>query len=459
MQMAEQTQGSSTAPARWIRWLAPSLGFMALVLASMAFRYDPSAYFGMLKVLIMHPYPSPFIDAQQIPALVECSRHGVDVFVSAPCDPLHRALAYSPLWLKASFLPTGKAWSNWIGLSLGAAFYASLALLPQPRRPLGALLFILATFSSLPTFAVERGNMDLVMFVLVALGGWCWLRPLAIRLPGYVLIVFAGLLKFYPLVLMLLFLRERMKVFFALCVAALASVAGFVWIYHRELREMARNLPIVPIFGDAFGWPQLPAGLGAALKWLLEHAGLYNAAVTSLPHNLQFALLVFFLAFGATLVLAIKLASTSDFKSAVAAAPPAHRGFLIIGAALICGCFFAGQSVGYRGVHLLFALPGVIALAGVSAPRSARLVFWLTVGAMLFVMWRLTLQGLVAHLSGGTEFPLGGSTPAYLFWIAHELAWWWIVSVLLAILFVFVGQSEPFKFTAATFWRQTRQPA
>jgi hypothetical protein len=36
---------------------------------------------------------------------------------------------------------------------------------------------------------------------------------------------------------------------------------------------------------------------------------------------------------------------------------------LLIGAALIGGCFFAGSSAGYRGINLLFTLPAILTLA------------------------------------------------------------------------------------------------
>src|SRR5258707_15413657 len=111
---------------RGLRWLVPLLGLSLLTLAAIGYRYDPSAYFRAMTVVMLHPYPLPFIDAQQLPALIDCWKHGVDVYVSAPCDPLHRTFAYSPLWLRATFLP---AWSNWMGLALGAAFLMSLTLL------------------------------------------------------------------------------------------------------------------------------------------------------------------------------------------------------------------------------------------------------------------------------------------------------------------------------------------
>ena len=43
---------------------------------------------------------------------------------------------------------------------------------------------------------------------------------------------------------------------------------------------------------------------------------------------------------------------------------PAEDSFLIAGAVLITGCFFAGQNIGYRGIFLLPLFPGLFALSG-----------------------------------------------------------------------------------------------
>jgi hypothetical protein len=393
-----------------------------------------------MTVMMLHPYPVPFIDAQQIPALVDCWKHGVDVYVSAPCDPLHRTLAYSPLWLRATFLP--KTWTNWIGIALDAGFFLSLALLPQPRRPSDLVIVILATFSSMPIFALERANMDVVMFLLIIVAGWCWVRSLSVRLAGYGFIAFAGLLKFYPLVLFLLILRERMAYFIALCIVAIALLASFAWHFQGELQEMAKNLPSFPAFSICFGSRQLPFGLGFALRWLFEDAGFRNAFVLDSLRSGLFAIEVVCFLVVAVIAIAFRLASITDVQSAFAALSPSERSFLIVGAALISGCFFVVQNDSYRGIYFLFVLPGLLALSTAPTTHRIRLIFHGTAFAILFVLWGLTIQLMVADLSGGSSGLIGNSAAAYIYWIIRELAWWWIVSVLLAFLLCFITQSS-----------------
>jgi hypothetical protein len=437
---ASARKGDKPAAGPAPRWVIPLLGLAVLALTALARRYDPALYYTVLGAVMLQPNELPFVDGLQIPALIACWNHGVDVYVTAPCDPLNRTLAYSPLWLRLGFLPTDPAWTVWLGLAMDGLFFLTLALLPLPRRWPGILFFGLGLFSSFPVFALERGNMDVVMFELIALGGWCWGRSLALRAGGYACMALAGLLKFYPLVLFLLFLRERIAYFIVLCLAAAGLLAGFIFYFEDELREMVRNFPHLGIFTDTFGFRLLPAGLGIKLQRLVEDAGLGNAWAGVFSPNPLFAAGVLGFAVITALALAVRLAFTPAFRSGLLRIEPAERGFLVIGAALICGCFLV-ESLSYKGIHFLFALPGLYCLAAAPFDGATRRLFRVTAGLTLFLMWGLTLQQLLARLSGGSFRPIGGSAAMDLYWILHELVWWWVISVLLAILFCFGVQS------------------
>jgi len=417
------------------RWLLPILGLTLLALSAFGYRYHPATYFRILTSVIISPLPEPFMDAQQIPAVIDCWRHGVDVYVTDPCDPVQRPFAYSPLWLQARFIP---AWSIWMGIGLESALLLSLALLPAPPRPAGPAVMMLALCSSMPVFALERCNTDVVMFILIIAGGWFWGRSMPLRLAGFPFFALAGLLKFYPLVLFVLYLRERMAIFAALCLAGCALIAAFVWHFHAELREMSRDLPVFSYFTDAFGAAQLPGGLVTALQHMAARGTLRIGYVAPRRFYAAFFLGTWILLAAAAIGTGLRLAATASIRAAIAALAPDEQAFLVIGAALICGCFFAGMNDSYRGVHFLFILPGMMALAAKPGGR----VFGVSAAGILLLMWGLTLQGLVAELSGGVAYPMGGSVAIDAYWLIHELIWWSVISVLLGILFCFIAESS-----------------
>jgi len=427
-------QKKSAIDASERRWILPACGLTMLSLASFAYWYAPSAYFLTLQLVMQSPQTSPFIDAKFIPDMVDCWNRGVNVYVTAPCDPLHRVFAYSPLWLRIGFFT---AWSNWMGIALEFAFFASLSILPPPRTPRAIAFMILALCSSMTAFALERGNIDIVMFLLIIAGGWCWMRGLKLRLIGYSIFTIAGLLKFYPLVLFSLFIHERIGLFIALCFAGTAAMAGFVWCFHIELHEMAANLPKFSYFSDVFGSVQLPGGLETWFVHLLRRANA-RTGILAWP----FLPRVFFAAMWLMLTAccignALRLATDLDFLSAYTQLTSKERGFLLIGAALFCGCFFAVTNNSYRGIHFLFVLPGMLALANSSAGR----VFRITVAAILFIMWGLTAQFLLVMFLVLTGHQAHDGLAERIYWLIHALTWWWVISVLLAVLFCFVRQT------------------
>src|SRR5258708_11840839 len=82
------------------------------------------------------------------------------------------------------------------------------------------------------------------------------------------------------------------------------------------------------------------------------------------------------------------------------------------------------------------------------ASSNLRPVFNVAIGAMLCVLWELTIRHLVADVFGGSFNPVEGSLAGYAVWAVQELAWWWLIAVLLAFLIRFAADSPA--------WRELR---
>src|SRR5262249_33858264 len=147
------------------------------------------------------------------------------------------------LWMSAASIPLGVASTAAVGWTLGLIFIASLVLLPPPQRPWELALVLLATSSTMVVFAVERGNPDLIVFLLATCAGLLALRGPPTRLLSYPIALFAALtLKYYPLTLMILAFRERITVFVAVNLAALSIVVIFALVYFSDL---VRGVPLI----------------------------------------------------------------------------------------------------------------------------------------------------------------------------------------------------------------------
>jgi hypothetical protein len=395
------------------------------------------AYRTILSFYGIEPFKFPFVDISGSLAAWDCTRLGIDVVERDPCDVLGRAYTYSPLWMAASFIPLGMSATGAVGWVLGLLFILCLTLLPPAQRAWELVLVALATSSTMVVFAVERANPDIIIFMLALFTGLLAGGLLPARLLAYLAALFAALIKYYPITLLILSFRERLTVFVANGLAMAGLIAVFLAVY---LPDIERGLPLIPIgsyFTDLFAAKNLPFGLtelifalsgGSANTWFF---GPVAAAL--------YGILLFF---GGALICSRLLTRTAlprDFSRIT----DSERIFLVVGSVLIGGCFFAGQSVGYRGIFLLFVLPGLLAVERLAADSASRKLYRAAAIVVVLLMWeeffRIGLERVLVRLDFS---PLSETLGKLAFWLARELAWWWIVSVMVAFLLSFLTESE-----------------
>ena len=390
------------------------------------------AYIAILSLWGIFPFRFPFVDISGSLAAWDCTRLGIDVVERDPCDVLGRGYTYSPLWMAGSFIPLGASATGAVGWVLGLLFILSLALLPPARRPWELALVVLATNSTMVVFAIERANPDTILFMLALLTGFLAGGFLSARLLAYLTALFAALLKYYPLTLLILSFRERIAVFLANALAMTGLIALFLAAY---LPDIARGWPLIPAgsyFNDLFAAKNLPFGLDELIFGLAGRS----------PNTFLFKLV------GAALyvVLVLSVSLTCRRLLTRTALRPAffrilgyERIFLVVGSTLLVGCFFAGQSIGYRGIFLLFVLPGLLAMARIAADSVSRRLCRTTAIIVVLLMWEECIRNGMARLDMP---PLADALSQLTVWLARELAWWWIVSVMTAILLSFLTESE-----------------
>jgi hypothetical protein len=372
-----------------------------------------AAYFALFRLLGVPAFRFPFLDTHAELAVLDCHRLGLDVYQTNPCDVLGRMHVYTPLWYRLDWTGLTRSDTPAVGLALAVLFAASLALLPPCRTGRATWLLVLAALSPAVAFGLERGNADLLMFALAALAGWLAVRTGPARLVAYPLVVLAAALKLYPATLLVLALRERSW----RCVAAggvsLAALAAYFAFDRAGLREMLTVVPTGSPFIYAFGARDLALGIALGFRWPSVALAAIQAA-------------------GLLTVLLFALARQPMLRPAVAALTDAETVGLMIGAVLIGGCFVLGQSGEYRAVHLLFTLPALIALAGVSGP--ARGLARGTLCVVLAQLWGDLASGVLDVTAGIAPGDVAASALARLLWFTRELAWWWVVAVLLGLL-------------------------
>jgi hypothetical protein len=414
------------APFGW-----SGIAMTAFLGAAILYFWYPETYFDALDFfgILVQPGKYPFIDLQVVFATVECWQKGIDVYTSNPCDPLGRLFDFSPLILRFSFLPSSEQ-TPIFGTLLDVLFILSLASFPGPKRACEWLVVAFATVSPPVVFALERCNTDVGLFLIVVAAAYLWTRGSIARAVGYSCIFVAGALKFYPWVLLVLAIRERIVGFLTVVAMSAAILAAFLAYFHPELALSVQNLPHDLYFREMFGASILPVGLPFALAPSLPRIILFND--TLMTSMLWVALTI------ASLWEVGKIVRWVAFRRAFVVLAPFHTALLLFGAVVMCGCFFAGLNTGYRGIYLLLVLPAFLELwRGAVDPLVRNFARRMAILVVLVMMSGfLTWMGPFAH-----QLRLHEPFEFVLIWLIRELAWWRSMAVFGAIILCFVLES------------------
>jgi hypothetical protein len=377
-----------------------------------------SVYFSVLRAFGFEPFRFPFLDIHAVLAAVECRRYGIDVYLSNPCDALGRPHVYSPLWLRIApnFLDTSATTA--IGLALGLLFIASLVAVCRPSTRREVLILGLTALSPMVVYALERANVDVVIYLLIFAGCALCRAPRPRRFGAYALFFFAGLLKYYPLVLLVVVARERRRTAIVIGATA-ASVLMILAGWDRpELAKALNNIPVPSFFSDSFAAVNLPFGLAEILD-----AGAFRRLVGLV----LLAMLVSLAAARTWRALSLLDRAAFDWS-------PLEAQCLVAGGLVLIGCFFAGQNIDYRGIYFVLVMPGLLLLRRSAAEVEVKQLLARMIAAVLLVVWE-PVWGALVRLAA-MAIPVEALRPRteLLFWLGRELVWWWLISGLAAIV-------------------------
>jgi hypothetical protein len=193
-------------------------------------------------VLGVQPLRIPYGDLRSVTSAWECTRRGVDVMAANPCDPYHRPANYPGIWMAPSHLGLGVGDTVALGRILAAPFFiAVFAVLSSSARPLDAVVYGAAVCSPAVMLGVERGNVDILLFALVVLAVLLYRR--GGRVPwGHALILFAAVLKLFPIFAAGVLLRASRRSLIGLGVV-LGAFAIYCLAILDELRVIWRVTP------------------------------------------------------------------------------------------------------------------------------------------------------------------------------------------------------------------------
>ena len=382
-------------------------------------------YFSLTRFWGENAWKQPFLDMTGVLSWGECHRLGFDVLKVNPCDPLGRPFNYGPPLMA---LPFSMRDTVWLALLQNLAFLAALPFVLRVRTRQEWLAATIASLSTATLWAVERGNLDLFIFLLVAAGGLFALRGRFGRAFSYAIYFLAGAIKLYPFALLLLVVRERPKPALLLALLAELAIAAYGLYYWPASLTV---LSLLTKFGCNI------VALGA---YLLPFCLAYKLGVSYAFGFFTVAGL--FASFG---VFAVYLALRWRREGQVPDWSVANYYYLLAGAVVMVFCFATQTNIVYRAIFLLFMLPGLFDLRNTAGTKFLKQVFGLAIPALQFCMWaeffrQWTAAALDAMAHGRLETSPWNIVSIALF-AGKELVWWWLMAVAFSVILVFLLSS------------------
>jgi hypothetical protein len=384
----------------------------AFLICAWAQEFHPQFFFGLQKAVDGAAVARPFGDLHAILQAASCWRQGVNVYAPDACMG-GGEYNYALLLLRfLDVLPPDD--TDAAAILIDFLYIGVFSCLPKPCGRADFMFRVLAALSGASLYAASRANLDVVIFLL-AFAGLVFLgRGVVGKLLGYALFILLAIIKFYPLTLLFLAVRERV---FVLCwVAVMTCIGGWVFVASQagDIVTAVRIIPHGSPFGGTFGavnlfygWDALRDSTGGAQGFWLHVAQAAGVA--------------------------LRFLCSGRYGDGLGRLDAPLKNLLAGGAVVISGCFLTAQNIDYRAIFLIWTIPGLAWLAGVPGRGGWR--YWRLLWAVLFVLWEAFFREATGFFSGLWLSGEGFSAVNFGFWLLRELVWWWLAVQLAAILF------------------------
>ena len=391
-------------------WLDKNRGKLVLVTSSIfiwlllliAFKYyGYEKTWQLWKVETEQP---AFLDFRLIPGSAESFRHGFEPTIKNPYDPAKRIFNYPAFWRLFFYTGITEDDTVWISITMIVLFFVGVLLLPDSPKISDAIAILFVIFCPASMLLYERGNVDLIVFVI------CVLIILAEGYSAYLaagLLVFGAVVKLFPI--------------FGVTGLLCESKTKFLWLTSGCL--LALTAYIYKTFGSIkASWDSTMRGkdFSYGTNVLVTH---YTTWVAS--HWFSFPFINFLLKYGplgvALLFLALVFFAAPRNLKFPAALSERNLAAFRMGASIYVGTFLLGNNWDYRLAFLVLIIPQLMEWIR-SNHRVCRIMAYIGMATILLSGWYLIISAW-QFFAGAKEF-----------WFVFDEIMNWILFIDLAYL-------------------------
>jgi hypothetical protein len=372
----------------WLWVTLPIIGVVVVFIGCVL--HEP--LWGALGVFHLKPY---FADSVVILAANDAKVAGIDPYLPGTgFDYLGRPHVYGPLWLELHRFGLTRVDFIWFGGTVGVVAVIAAAFWCRPRG-LWASLACLSLLAS-PGFLLgyERANNDLIVLALLLAAALAMQFPSWLRMTlAAMILVLVSLLKFYPLVALLMLAIRSQRWRALLCGVGAVLVLGLLCWMQRE--EFTRAISNVPREVTALG---------------------YGAKVVGVLWSHPYMPRGFFSCGGGIGLVFWAWFAWRENRDPI---PLGNRAAGFVAGVLAWGfCFFTNGNYSYRA--LLLILPAGAWLIAVNDGKpSERVNAWLAIIGLAVTLWLALPHDWMNRLASVTELRVAG----FLLGLENGMVW------------------------------------
>ena len=331
--------------------------FIPIAIATNFFSNYPDSWskFNFIYPLVQTKLP-PFFDLRVIASGAECIRLGYDVLIVNPCDPLKRPMNYPRIWSVPASWGLDQSHTVILGIMFGFLFFSLIFITIKRLNYIEALFYALILCSPSVMYAVERGNNDLIIFILLSLSLLIMKNKTAIwRYFSYIIIMFAAILKLYPIFALITALKEKKRNFTVIILSLVIAFGIYVVTSFESiiLVGMATPKGITLAYGGKVIFDSIFNELDRYFY------SFYNSHIPQYFKGIKF--LLFYLTIALFLLISYLLAKHTENLFQNNKLNINQIEAFRIGSSIYIGTFLIGNNWDYRLIFLLFTIPQILA--------------------------------------------------------------------------------------------------
>lgn len=361
-----------------------ALFLLILLFASVAFFSLFSGYERIWNIWSIPVCPPHFTDVDMMTMGAESHALGYDPLYDNPVHPWNKKLNYPRIWHILFALDIDRSHNDLIGSVFVILFFTGLGIFMFSKRysNLTVLIISLLVLSPSIMLGIERGNIELVIFLILALA---LLINHYSTIAALFLFFLAAVLKIYPAFAFVYLLKENKKKFWTLFLSASGIFILYLLFTLTDLQQIFLTTPKIA-----------KSSYGLNVLWMgLTHPRILNLQLSDnvIMTARIFSYVLLVVVFIGAIHLSLKTHNDGRFKQGQ------HLDAFRVGAIIYIGCFVIGNNFDYRFTFLIFTIPQLVSWLHTKDNKYSKVPL-ITLLAIVFSCWNYVVKRFIGMKAG-----------------------------------------------------------